>query len=196
MTHLTKAALGAAVALSVVSIGDAVVRGVSDTPPPWDPEVADTWVIVALSLLEAVTFLLLAAVLVAVGHQVDNGRPACRWVRRALALDLGVLAVAVVLAGRSQDGVFVWIASLGFIAMFLLGVVLGTFLVRRPGLRAAGALMVAPLGLIALAFLLQLLAPGWEHPGYAETALYLGIAMLGLIASPASAEAPAAAGRA
>jgi len=32
---------------------------------------------------------------------------------------------------------------------------------------------------IALTFALDELAPGWRHPGYAETALYLGIALLG-----------------
>jgi hypothetical protein len=179
MNKLGTAALGAAVALSVVSVGDAVARGVSDSLPPWDKDVAPAWVSVAIVALEAVTFLLLAAVLATTGRQVDGGRARTRWVRRVLAGDLVVLTFGVVLAGTKDDGVAVWIASLSFLAMFLLGVVLGGVLVRRPGLRAAGVLMIAPLALLPLAFLADALAPGWGHPGWAETALYVGIALLG-----------------
>ncbi len=39
-------------------------------------------------------------------------------------------------------------------------------------------------------FALEALAPGWGHPGYAETALYLGIALLGLTAAGAGTPRP------
>ena len=36
--QLERSALGAAVVLSVVSVGDAVVRATTDVVPPWDDE--------------------------------------------------------------------------------------------------------------------------------------------------------------
>ncbi len=179
MRQLEKAALGAAVALSVVSIGDAVLRATSDTVPPWDDEAGVTWVVVATNLVMAVTFALLAAVLVRNARRIDEGSGARRWTRRLLAVDLAVLATGFLFSVAFAPEIFGPVAGIAFLAMFVLGAVLGGMLLRRADVRLPAGLMVAAVPVIALTFALESLAPGWGHPGYAETALYLGIALLG-----------------
>ena len=179
MMQLERAALGAAVVLSVVSIGDAVLRATSDAVPPWDDEAGTTWVVVATNLVMAATFALLAAVLVRNASRIDEGSGGRRWIRRLLALDLGILAGGFLAANVVQGDIVGAVAGITFLAMFVLGVALGATLLRRPDVRVPAVLMVAVVPVIALTFALEALAPGWGHPGYAETALYLGIALLG-----------------
>jgi peptidoglycan/LPS O-acetylase OafA/YrhL len=180
MRQLERSALGAAVVLSVVSIGDAVLRATSDVVPPWDDELGTTWVVVATNMVMAATFALLAAVLVRNAERIDEGSGAVRWIRRLLAVDLGVLAGGYVVVSMIDSEAAGAVAGITFLAMFLAGAVLGGVLLRRPELRVPAALMVATLPIIGLTFALEALAPGWGHPGYAETALYMGIALLGV----------------
>ena len=49
--------------------------------------------------------------------------------------------------------------------------------------------MVGVVPIIGLTLALEAVADGWGHPGYAETALYLGIALLGLRAAAQASEA-------
>jgi hypothetical protein len=190
MMQLERTALGAAVVLSVVSIADAVLRATSDVAPVWDDEVGTTWVVVASNLLLVATFALLAAVLVRDAEGIDEGSGAVRWVRRLLAADLAVLATGFVFVSFVDLGVFGAVAGVAFLAMFLLGAVLGGLLLRRRDVRLPAALMVAVVPLIGLAFAAEALAPGWGHPGYAETALYLGIALLGLAVTQGATAVP------
>lgn len=180
MINVSRAALGAAVALSVVSIGDAIARATSDTPPPWDDELGVGWVVVVTNLIMTVTFALLAAVLIAHAERIDAGSAARRWTRRLLAADLGILSVGFLLISLLESDTAGAVAGITFLAMFVLGAVLGGLLLRRPDVRVPAALMVAVVPLIPLTFALEALAPGWGHPGYAETALYMGIALLGI----------------
>jgi peptidoglycan/LPS O-acetylase OafA/YrhL len=178
MTRIGKAALGAAIALSVLSVADAITRGLMQPLPPWDPEVAPGWVSATVSALEAVTFLLLAAVLATAAQRIDEGRPGRRWMRRALAVDLVVLGVGLPVANGNEDGPLGVVAGIAFAGMFLFGAILGAMLLRSRALRWSGALMLAPVALIPLAVAVDAVAPGWGHPGYAESALYVGIALL------------------
>ena len=187
MRQLERAALGAAVALSVLSVGDAILRATSDTVPPWDDEAGTTWGIVSTNVLMTVTFGLLAAVLVRNAGGIDAGSGVRRWFRRLLAVDLAVLACGYVLVSVLDPAVAGGVAGVAFLVMFVLGALLGGALVRRTDVRLPAALMLAPVPLIALAFALEAVAPGWGHPGYAETALYLGIAMLALAVAPRTA---------
>jgi peptidoglycan/LPS O-acetylase OafA/YrhL len=190
MMQLERTALGAAVVLSVVSIGDAVLRATSDAVPPWDDELGTTWVIVATNLVMAVTFGLLAAVLIRNAERIDEGSGATRWMRRVLAVDLAILASGFVFVSVFDAEFFGVVAGVTFLAMFVLGAVLGGMLLRRPDVRVPAALMVAVVPVIGLSFAVEALAPGWGHPGYAETALYIGIALLGLTAAGAGTAAP------
>ena len=71
------------------------------------------------------------------------------------------------------------VAGIAFLLMFLLGTALGALLLRTADLRVPAALLVSTLPVIGLTILLGVLAPGWGHPAYAETTLYVGIALLG-----------------
>lgn len=179
MIQLARAALGAAVAASVFSIADAAVRATSDTPPAWDPEGGTTWAIVAANMLLAVTFVLLAAVLVRAAPQIDEGRAGRRWVRRILAVSLVLLGAGGLASSVAGAEFLGMVAGFAFLGMFLFGTALGALLLRRPDLRVPAALMVSTVPVIGLTFLLDAVAPGWGHPAYAETVLYVGIALLG-----------------
>ncbi|TFV67969.1 hypothetical protein E4P40_23890 [Blastococcus sp. CT_GayMR20] len=191
MKQLERSALGAAVVLSVVSIGDAVLRATTDVVPPWDDESTTTWALVTTNLLMMVTFGLLAAVLVRNARLIDAGSGVVRWIRRVFAADLAVLATGYLLVSVAGSEAFGAVAGIAFLVMFVLGAVLGGALLRRPDVRVPAALMVAPVPIIGLTFALEALAPGWGHPGYAETALYLGIALLGLTTAAAPTHTPA-----
>lgn len=195
MTRWTRPALYAAVALSALAIGDAVLRG-SDVLPPWDPERGPSWALTAVDVVHGAAYALLAVVLVAAAAAIDGGRAPVRWLRRMLLVDLAVLAVVFLLAAAGLVGLDSEVAgivgSVCFAAMFLLGLALGVALVRRPGLRLPAALMIAPLALVPLAVLADAVAPGWGHPGWAEAALYVGLALLGGTVDRAEASSSAA----
>jgi len=183
MMELERTALGAAVASSVLSLGDAVLRATSDTVPPWDDEQGTAWGTSGVGILLGVTFALLTAVLVRNATAIDGGSGARRWIRRALAVDLGILAAGSLVATVVESEVVGGAAGVTFLAMFVLGEALGLGLLGRPETRVPGALMASATPVIGLTFALEALAPGWGHPGYAETVLYLGIALLGIAAT-------------
>ena len=196
MRQLEKAALGAAVVLSVVSIGDAVLRATSDVVPPWDDESGVRWVVTAFGVLMAATFGLMAAVLVRNADRIDEGRGSRRWTRRLLAVDLGFLAAGYLVVSVVDADAAGAVAGVAFLAMFVLGVAFGAVLLRRPDVRVPALLMVSVVPVIGLTFALEALAPGWGHPGYAETVLYLGIALLGTQLADERAGSPVMAGAA
>jgi hypothetical protein len=171
---LTVAILG-----SVFSLVDAIYGGITDQATPLD-DTSHRSVIVAINVLLTTLFALLTAVLVQQADRIDRASRAARWIRRPLLADLAVLAgvfvVGTVLAHYPAPVEMV--AGVAFVLMFLLGAALGLSLLRRPDLRLSAVLLAAPLALIPLAILAEALAPGWGHPGYAEAALYLGLASL------------------
>jgi hypothetical protein len=181
MTRTAKAAMAAAIIGSAVSIGDAVYRGVVGHDAAQDDQTAQSWTVVAVSLVLTAAFGLLAAVLVQNAERIDGSSRFVRWVRRLLLGDLALLsaifAVATALA-KTPDALAA-LAGIAFVLMFLLSLVLGGTLVWRRELRLPAVLMMAPLALVPLAGLVGEIAPDWAHPGYAETALYLGLALLG-----------------
>jgi hypothetical protein len=96
-----------------------------------------------------------------------------------LAVDLGVLAAGYLIVSVVDVDAAGAVAGVAFLAMFVLGVAFGATLLRRPDVRLPAILMVSVVPVIGLTFALEAIAPGWGHPGYAETVLYLGIALLG-----------------
>jgi hypothetical protein len=197
MTRIARAAMISAVLTSVMSIADAVHHGLTGELL-LDEDSSAGWVRVGSSLLLAATFGLLAAALAEQASRVDAGSRAIRWVRRLMQ---GVLAVlSIVFAGglvvEAYAGTAViheaWgaVGGASFVLMFLISVVLGACLLRRPDLRVAAVLMAAPAAMIPLTFLVQVLAPGWAHPAYAETALYIGVALLGRSPTPQHRQDP------
>jgi hypothetical protein len=185
MSRTGRAALIAAALTSVISIADAVQQGATGRGL-LDPATSPRWVMDGGAVLLAATFALLAAVLAGHAAAIDRGR---RWIGAVRRLMQAVLAV---LALNFAGGLWVdrhpgtttyraWevVGGVSFLLMFLVGVVLGVSLLRRRDLRWAALLTAAPVVLFPLMFAVQALAPGWGHPAYAETALYLGLALLG-----------------
>jgi hypothetical protein len=110
-------------------------------------------------------------------------------VRRALVLDLVVLAVGGAASSVVGAEFLGAVAGIAFLTMFLLGTILGATLLRRPSLRLPAVLMAATVPVLVLSFALVAVAPRWGHPAYAETVLYLGVALLGTtIAARADAD--------
>ena len=179
MTRPGWGALFAAASLSAVSIYDAIYHGLtgrgsfaSDHGPQWGQ--------VASSALLALTFAILAAVLVRAGNSLDGSRTPVRATRRLLIADLAVLAsvfATQIMLGRIPTALEA-VAGIAFLLMFVLGPALGAMLIGAPAHRLPALLMMAPLALLPGMLLLGLLAPTWSHPGYAESALYIGIALL------------------
>jgi len=66
-----------------------------------------------------------------------------------------------------------------FLAMFLLAIALGVATLRTPGVRTSSLLLTALVPVIALTVLLGVLGSDFAHPGYAETLVNFGVALLG-----------------
>lgn len=189
-TTLARSAVAGAVLTSAIALGDAVWQATSDEPAPWTPGEGIEWVARAGDAAHGVTYALLAAALVHCAARIDAGRAAVRWLRRILAVDLALLAVPFlfsaatgVLGGDSPVGAVMGVA---FLALFPLAIGLGLVMVARPATRHLPAwVLTATLPVIGLTALLA--AVGWGHPGYAETTIYLGLALLAALTPPGGA---------
>jgi hypothetical protein len=180
MTRTGTAAVTIAIIGSAFSLVDAVYGGITGHATIWDDASGHRWAIAAVNVLLIALFAVLVAVVVQQADRIDGASRPARWIRRPLLVDLAVLAGVFVIGtvlGRYPAPVEL-VAGIAFMLMFLLGAGLGLSLLRRRDLRVAAILLSAPLALIPVAALVDALAPGWGHPGYAESALYLGLAIL------------------
>jgi hypothetical protein len=183
--RLGTAAMISAVLTSAVSIADAVYHGLTGEFL-LDPDRNATWVYATVAVLLAVTFALVAAVMAQQALRIDAGSRWVRWVRRFLQADLALMSAGSLtilvepLVGKATvDQLPGAIGGPSFVLMFVLGATLGTLLLRRPDMRLPAILTAAPLAIIPLTYLLYQVAPAWAHPAYAETALYIGLALAG-----------------
>ena len=189
MSPIGTAAMSAAIVSSAITLTDAVYGGITGNAAIWDDTSDTRWAVVCVGVLVLVTYTLFAAVLVENADRIDAGHRWTRWIRRSL---VGILAtLAGILAwGTILDGypdILEVTAGVGFLLMFILGSALGIAIVRRPGLRLPGILLTSPIALLPLGILLELVATGWGHPGYAESTFSLGVALLGVDSQRAGA---------
>lgn len=185
MTRIGWTALGVAILISAYSIAEAIAVGISGHPmldPDAGPKVANG----AVGLLLALTFALSVAVLREQSARIDAGSRPRRWLRRLLQADLAVCAVVgavtvvLTLTRRSEaiEATLGAIGGSGFILAFVLGAALGISLISRADLRAGSVCLSAIAVLVPLTILMGVLQSPWGHIAYAETALYIGIALL------------------
>ena len=187
MTVSYKVAITAAAIFSAVSLYDAVHHGVTGRGSAFSDEYGMTWATVAGSILSALSFIALAVILVIERGRMDSDSRLRRWVRRLLAVDLALLAAVFGIGiplmgalGRGRlDAAVGGVAGVAFAAMFVLAVGLGLSLVRIRELRPSALLLLAVVPAIGLTIILQAMGSAFAHPAYAETAVYLGIALLG-----------------
>jgi len=180
MSKLTSAALAIAAAASAVSVTDAVYGAITRRDTPWEPPDGNRWAMTAINALIAVLYLALAAALVYRGARIDGRSRAVLWIRHLLVLVLAVLA-GVFLVGTAvgdYPGPLSAIAGIAFILMFMLSTALGVGLLRRPGLRWPALLLVGALPMIGLTAVVGLFASRVIHPAYAESLVYVGLALL------------------
>jgi hypothetical protein len=186
MTVSYKVAITAAAIYSAVSLYDAVHHGVTGRGSAFSDEYGMTWATTAGSILAALSFIALAVILVIERGRMDSDSRLRRWVRRLLAVDLALLAAVFGIGiplrgalGRGYDAAVGGVAGVAFLAMFLLAVGLGLSLIRIRELRPSAVLLVAVVPALGLMIILGAIGSGYAHPAYAETAVYLGIALLG-----------------
>ena len=187
MTVSYKVAITAATLFSAISLYDAIHHGVTGRSSWLADEYGMTWATIAGAIVSAASFIALAAILVIERVRIDSRSRLRRWMRRLLAVDLAVLAtvygVGLPLTGALRDirldAAVGGVAGAAFAAMFILAVGLGLCLVRIREFRPSVVLLLAILPVIGLTFILQALGSSFAHPAYAETAVYLGIALLG-----------------
>jgi hypothetical protein len=195
-TTLTRGAVVAAFITSAIALGDAVWQATGDGPAPWTPQEGVEWIWRASDAAHAITYALLAALLVHCAGRIDAGRTAVRWLRRMIAVVLAVLGTGYLASaafGFGSDGlagaVMGGVVGVAFLALFPLAVALGGVLVGRRETRHLPAwLLVSVVPLIGLTALAA--AVGWAHPGYVETAVYVGLALLGTLRRPAAERSP------
>lgn len=184
MTRIGLAALLAAVLASAYSIAEAIATPIIGHPivDPDRPGLA----VDAVGVVLVLTFILCVAVLLQQSARIDARSSFRRWVRRLLLADLTILAttfsIGFLIERIAPNGtaakIMENVGSIAFILMFLLGAALGWSLIRCPDLRAGARCLASIAALIPLTILVGTLLPGWAHAAYAETALYIGTALL------------------
>jgi hypothetical protein len=195
MKLLPIAALVGATIASTVALTDALWQGFEGTPAPWAPD-GLVWMERAGDFAHAIPYLLLAALLVQVGPSIDRGGYS-RWVRRLLAFSFVLFGGVMLWSGVSGIGVEALgavgiVFTVAFLFMLVLPILLGFTLIRRPGLRLPAGFLIAPAVLLPLVFVLSNFT-GFAHPGFAETAVNFGVALLGFAVAPAVARSTDAA---
>ena len=188
MTRTGWAALLVAILISAYSLAEAVAAGLTGHPM-LDPDAGPAVARGVVGLLLTGTFTLSVAVLHEQSARIDAGSRPRRWLRRLLQADLGVCAAvaAVTVAlipvpdNASIDAILGAVGGVAFLLAFVLGAALGlTTLVRRPELRAGAICLAAIAVLVPITIVMGVLHSPWTHIAYAETALYIGIALLAL----------------
>ena len=96
---------------------------------------------------------------------------------------------AVEPSAAATSGVYEILANVAFLVSLITPIVLGFALMRRREFRVPAILLIAPIVLLPLTFVLQAFT-AFAHPGYTETAVNLGLALLCIAAStqPAATE--------
>jgi hypothetical protein len=181
MKLLPLAGLAGAAVLSTIALTDALWQGFEGTTPPWGVQGGHDWMLTGVNLGHAVPYLLLAAVLMQVGPQLDSGG-FTRWVRRLLIVTFLLFAVmmlwgAITGANSESLGVFEAGTTLLFFALLLLPIILGFAMLRRRGVRLPAILLAGSLVPVVLMFVLSEFT-SFAHPAYAEAFALFGVALL------------------
>ncbi len=186
--RLAPATVASAALTTGLALADASVRATGGTPA-WDDATGTPAAVAGAMAVHALTYALLATVLVVAASPIDAGQRGVRIVRRLLAGSLAVLAagfasLTAIHSAHSTVPVAVEaVTGTCFVLTFVLAAALGVALLRRPATRLPAALLMSIPALVALTAGLAAMASDWAHPAYAEAALYAGLAALALSAS-------------
>jgi hypothetical protein len=192
--HHTTALIGAALT-STIALSDAIMHGATgrnllttdgSRPAGW---------IVAGDLVHGLTYVALSWVLIAERDLLGRANRWVRILRHLLLASLVLLAAGFVLidpivrlAHLPPGGVAaaVWggMAGIGFAGMIISCLLLGIAVLRRNPLGYGGRVLGLVVPVLVVTVLLGLAASDWAHPGYVETVIYFGLALIGVGAAP------------
>ncbi len=187
MKPLPLAALVAAAALSTLIALDIIWNAQHpDQLGPWvdaegEPALARVTAVVHIAL-----YALLAAALIRYGRAIDGGRRFVRVVRWIIAAGYAMFAVLfcwlLIDPTFDADGVYGIVSTVAFAVTLLVPIVLGFALLRRREFRVPAILLIAPIVVFPLVLVLEGFTD-YAHPGYLETVVNFGVALLCVAAS-------------
>ena len=189
MKPLPLAALVAAAALSTLIALDVLWNAqVPDQVGPWLDAEAHPALARATAVAHTGLYALLVAALIRFGRAIDGGSRFVSVLRWIIIAGYAVFAILfgwiIIDPGYDATGVYELAANLAFAVSLLVPIVLGFALIRRRVFRWPAMLLIAPIVLLPLTLLLQAFTD-WAHPGYMETAVNFGVALLCVAASGA-----------
>jgi hypothetical protein len=209
MKLLPLAALVAAAMLSALIALDILWNANNpDQVGPWLDAQTHPYLVPVIGVIHAVLYALLAAALIQSGRTIDAGRRLIKVLRWTLigcfALFAILYSILIVDPTFNTSGVYEILVTVAFAVSLLAPIVLGFALIRRREFRLPAILLVAPIVVLPLTLVLEAFT-AFAHPGYMETVVNLGLALLCVAASslppselaprhPASATSPVSAG--
>ena len=200
----TLALIGATLT-SAIALGDAVTHGLTGQSSVFAGDSA--WSEVG-GLVHGLTYAALGWVLVGERGRFATTNRFARALRLVLIPTFAVMAVAFVMVGpiltvtgvSSESPVgatYDVIGTFVFLVMILGSLLLGLALLRSHSGGVGARVLAAITPVLAITVLLGFLAPAWTHPGYVETLIHFGVALLGVgvrpdltdsVAAPATAD--------
>lgn len=189
------AALIGCVGLSGIALTDAFVKATTGNDSIFAADDGPVGAIVASDVWHGLTYAALTWVLIAEAARFTTANRVariCRWVLvvclAASAVSFVVIVPAMLLT-ESTEGAFAAVfGALGtpiFFGTILAAVVLGLALIRTNPVGIGGRVLVLILPVTALIIALAFLAPAYAHPGWVETVVNFGIALIGVgVATP------------
>ena len=199
------AALIGCVGLSGIALTDAFVQATTGQDSIFAADDGPVGAIVASDVWHGLTYAALTWVLIAEAARFAAANRVARICRWVLVVCLAASAVSFVvivpalLVTESTDGAFAAVfGALGtpiFFGTILAAVVLGLALIRTNPVGVGGRVLVLILPVTAIIIALAFLAPAYAHPGWVETVVNVGIALIGVGAvTRSAADAGAVAG--
>lgn len=187
--HHVVAIIGCA-GLSGIALTDAFVQATTGHQSIFADDSGRLGAVVAGDIWHGLTYAALAWVLIAEAARFAAATRMARLCRWVLVVGLIVSAVSftvvvpILLLTGSMDGAFAaFFGALGtpvFFATILAAIVLGLALLRRNPVGIGGRVLAWILPVTAVVVALVLVAPGYAHPGYVETVVNVGLALIGV----------------
>ena len=187
MKLLPLAALAAAAMLSALIALDILWN--ANNPAqigPWLDAQNHPYLLPVIGIVHTLLYSLLAAALIQSGRAIDGGRrlvKVLRWILiSCFALFAAVYSILIIDPTFNTSGVYETAVTVAFAVSLLAPIVLGFALIRRREFRVPAILLIAPIVVLPLTLVLDAFT-AFAHPGYMETAVNFGLALLCIAAS-------------
>lgn len=188
-------ALVPAAGMSAIALFDAATNAVTGHYSVFSDDSDVRWALVGSSLVHGTAYVALLAVLLLHRYRIDAAGRVARATRWLLVTCLALLAAGFLLVTpfvnpETLPAPVAAPVGIAFMLMLLAAPVLGLAVRRVEPLRPGSLLLVAMLPVLALTLAVSLVAPRLGHPAYLETAMALGVAMLGYRAAARESRQP------